>query len=1509
LFSPGESFGVLDGSTLSLLSSGPVALMTQTGSIVRTLATTAEGDRHVAAFDGRDDAGVLLPSGSYLFGAPGWPVGAVEIDNLPPTAILNAGAEGSYGGVAAIRGVATDADHSGTSKNFARYVLEYTLDGAGYQPIATGTSPVSGELGLWDTRGLVTDGATLRLTVFDRAGNSASATRSVKVAPGAPAAPVIDTPTFADAPVDSVSATITVAGSAERNTTVTVLVNGLPAGETACDGRWSLSGVGLPEGIATITASASRGGLESPRAEPIQVARYALAVGVTAPPSAVVGADITATVTTTRTSVLARPLGIRVHVVDSAGNPTPVAVSPSERVLSLPGQGSESFDVVLSTAGAVPASYRIVAEVVSGGLIPASGSMALEIGSVTTVAATLASDRAIYEALQGPVLTVGVRNTGHAETGALTGSITVIGPDGASAVIGPMTLPTIASGDWGSRSLLFGTPPLLVGAYVAEVVFRDVAGAAVGRASTSFAVQSANGSDSLRGTLLARPSEYRRGDVLSVEFEVANVAGPSEVPVSVLLVEADSGAVAARHDTVMAVAPGTSGGGTVQLSTAGSRGGELLVVLVGRGRGLAGQAIAPTPWSDDQAPLIAITGFTDGEYRSGAVTPVITITDESPFTSNTLLSGQPFVSGTEVNEDGEYLVAVRAVDVFDNVAEASASFVIDTEPPRVSVVGVEPGEMTNEPRAPEVAFEDLHLRSSRLTLDGEPFTSGVEITGDGDYRLEAWADDRAGNGAGVEVLFTIDRTPPVVVIDGVVEGEVTKETLFVSVSMTEAHPSVTKASLDGMTWDELPIAAEGDHVLTVEASDLAGNTVTRAVAFAIDKTPPAIAVAGISEGALVNEAVQPLVTVVDPHAPEWSTTVDGVPWDGTTIAAEGDHALLVTAWDEAGNRSTHAVRFTIDRTPPRITLAGVRDGELTNRVVVPSVAVEDAHLDSTAIRLDGSPFESGAGISTEGDHVLSVEATDGAGNNVSVVVAFTIDRTPPEITVSGVAPGETSLTPVTITFSARDPHDATVEATLDGAPFLSGGGVSVNGSHELVITAHDGAGNSARRNVPFTLFVVDASLTISIDPRPRVLVGLDCCQGGCRGREDDGKGAGRDDHHHHRDEEDGHGDHRGDDRSPDGIGSGSSRRSHEKGSCHSCQLAEAAFLLNTLDAAAIGYDVAADPAEFVQLFRTHRHRVRVLYRGHPSEDRTDEELREATWAGGGLVVVNGKSSDVPKLEEALGARMSSTMQSLGTLSMSEGVLGPERTIDLTGRGVAQRLLGASSQGRARGRTLVSTHQYGSGRAVTITFDPEAVPTPAVADLMVRAVVWAGGGERGVLVPGEEQELLLNAGSGMYGSNEFVLTAHPGPGLEVRGEEPVWTFSLGQGEALAQGLTVTATDPGTYRVDATLAVRHTGATYEAMTVGIELTWPKAAAELKADAVAEVAVLDGCTRGRVLSHLLGIDPTPESRREAESSIADAVDALEGLAAAEAQGELARTKVSALLRALEIQFTYLP
>ncbi len=157
---------------------------------------------------------------------------------------------------------------------------------------------------------------------------------------------------------------------------------------------------------------------------------------------------------------------------------------------------------------------------------------------------------------------------------------------------------------------------------------------------------------------------------------------------------------------------------------------------------------------DTTAPVVEITGVTDGETYDHAVTPIVTIAGATESTIT--LDGLEWVP-TELSEEGTYILSVVASDAFGNTATETVTFTIsaesDTTPPVITVTGVTDDASYDSSVTPVVTITGA--TESTITLNGATFTSGTQVTTPGTYTLVATAVDAAGNTATETVTFTI----------------------------------------------------------------------------------------------------------------------------------------------------------------------------------------------------------------------------------------------------------------------------------------------------------------------------------------------------------------------------------------------------------------------------------------------------------------------------------------------------------------------------------------------------------------------------------------------------------------------------------------------------------------------------------------------------------------------------------------------------------------------------------
>jgi hypothetical protein len=212
------------------------------------------------------------------------------------------------------------------------------------------------------------------------------------------------------------------------------------------------------------------------------------------------------------------------------------------------------------------------------------------------------------------------------------------------------------------------------------------------------------------------------------------------------------------------------------------------------------------------------------------------------------------------------------------------------------------------------------------------------------------------------------------------------------VEAMDDHLASVSLFLDGQPFSSgTPVTTDGQHELVVQAADRAGNQTLKTLRFTVDLTAPWISISGVTEGGFFRQTVTPVVTVRDRDLVESSITLDGQPFvPGTVVTAEGIHVLLAHATDRAGNQTERQVSFTLDQTPPTVAITGVSNGTQYSDAVTPVIAIQDAHLATSQVRLNGAPYVSGTPLQTDGQYTLTVRAEDFAGWVTESTVQFSI---------------------------------------------------------------------------------------------------------------------------------------------------------------------------------------------------------------------------------------------------------------------------------------------------------------------------------------------------------------------------------------------------------------------------------------------------------------------------------------------------------------------------------------
>ncbi|PVL87471.1 Ig-like domain repeat protein, partial [Salmonella enterica subsp. enterica serovar Weslaco] len=468
----------------------------------------------------------------------------------------------------------------------------------------------------------------------------------------------------------------------------------------------------------------------------------------------------------------------------------------------------------------------------------------------------------------------------------------------------------------------------------------------------------------------------------------------------------------------------------------------------------------------------------------------------------------------------------------------------------------------------------------RLSIDGgktwfnatQSATPGVwdytwlADVGEGKHTLTVEATDKAGNQTTQELDFIIDTllSEPTIVLDNTDDsgikgdnltnankptfllGNIDADARYVTVEVQHGGTKEVLTATKGATgiWSVTPTGtwADGDYTLTVRVEDEAGNVKYSAPLTVTVDTQITIGVIelvndnGIPGDNLTNDVRPHFRVTVPGDVNEVRLSIDGGNtwvratqgtagiWDYTwpKDVTDGLHTLMVEATDEAGNKTTQTLDFTIDTrlSTPTIVMDSRDDtgaiGDHITSVKRPGFTIgnidADAHSVILRITQGGNSQEvtltqvGGQWRFTpdadwaDGSYTLTVEVQDNAGNvRQSTPLIVTVDT-------------QTSITDITLvndhgvpddnlTNSTRPQFEITVPADVNSVQLSIDGGANWvsaaqgiegvwgytwptdmgDGKHTLTVMVTDRAGNTATQTLEFFIDTRLSTPTIALD--------------------------------------------------------------------------------------------------------------------------------------------------------------------------------------------------------------------------------------------------------------------------------------------------------------------------------------------------------------------------------------------------------------------------------------------
>ncbi|HDC4832680.1 TPA: Ig-like domain-containing protein [Enterobacter cloacae] len=483
--------------------------------------------------------------------------------------------------------------------------------------------------------------------------------------------------------------------------------------------------------------------------------------------------------------------------------------------------------------------------------------------------------------------------------------------------------------------------------------------------------------------------------------------------------------------------------------------------------------------TDDNTPTFSGTG------QPGAT---IQIKDSS---GNTLASAMVSKDGTwtvklPTQTDGEHTWSVVQIDGSKTTSAGSITVTVDTAVASVTLATTAGDNVINA--SEQSAGFTLSGASKNLaqgteltvTLNGKSYTAEVgangawsvkvpaadaQALGDGTWTVNVSGKDAAGNTVNGSQTISVDTAAPTIAVDTVAQdniinaaehhqpltlsGKTTAEAgQIVTVTVNGKNHTATVGS-DG-TWSvtlpasEVQSLANGEHTLTVNVSDKAGNGSSTQAHFTVDTVAPVVTINTVAGDDILNTSEQGQAQIISGQATgaaagdlvtvtvggqsftgvvqangSWSV---GVPASVIGALGEGNHSIAVSVTDAAGNTGNATHGITLSGNPPEFTLNAISQDNVLNA----QEAMQPLSLSGTSNLPDGSvvnvtlnnvsyqatvnngiwsvqvPVSDVLNLANT-LYTVSVSGTDAAGNSGSAEATLLVDTVLPQVIINTFA--------------------------------------------------------------------------------------------------------------------------------------------------------------------------------------------------------------------------------------------------------------------------------------------------------------------------------------------------------------------------------------------------------------------------------------------------------------------------------------------------------------------------
>jgi parallel beta-helix repeat protein len=319
-----------------------------------------------------------------------------------------------------------------------------------------------------------------------------------------------------------------------------------------------------------------------------------------------------------------------------------------------------------------------------------------------------------------------------------------------------------------------------------------------------------------------------------------------------------------------------------------------------------------------------------------------------------------------------------------------------------------------------LSYANFSINSGSEQLFLPPYDINTTEWADGEYKIFINAVDLSGNINSSWYFFTIDSTPPDIILNFLENNSIISSSDILDFSIYDLNLITVNYSInEGDNTSFLPPFnvstlgwSEGENNVRIDAVDIAGNSNSSIFFFTFDSTKPTIILNNPENNTRIKPGTVLDFSVADLNLGNINYSINGetnnslvIPFNiSSTGWQDGIYTIWINAEDLAGNTNSSWFDFEIDSTPPEINL-----DQKYNHSTIP--AGEIIHLDIIALDLDVvqfsiddgeynnliSPHELNTSAWEDGLHKIIIKANDTLGNEAVRWFEITIDAILPYV--------------------------------------------------------------------------------------------------------------------------------------------------------------------------------------------------------------------------------------------------------------------------------------------------------------------------------------------------------------------------------------------------------------------------------------------------------------------------------------------------------------------------------